>query len=293
MDLPASLTTNSLPVSLGIFHRDPGTNRFGFYYLLTRVSAKLPTNPLLSPLLDRQLPRGIGMTFDEEMEGWYFPGLFTPSAGRAGDLTIGDRIPDNAAPAAAPEVSFKVRMIAADLNDFIDGAEHEARMEGSIRFSQFAGIANATFPIDRQRSYFNYLRVNPETGEAEMRYHIEFTSNDGKRFLLEGRKYMQKDEAIGVRGPQEVLDDYTTLYSHVYELTGAGSNELGTAYLKFRTFEDLRAVGNLTGFVAGFRVTGTNDLAMQTMARLRFLAFTAQFVQHEYDPLAVPVRAGG
>ncbi|MBS1827722.1 MAG: GMC family oxidoreductase [Acidobacteria bacterium] len=293
MDLPASLDANSLPVSLGIFHREPGTTRFGFYYLLTRVSAKLPTNPLLSPLLDRQLPRGIGMTFDEEMEGWYFPGHFTPAAGRAGDLTIGDRIPDNAPPAGAPQVSFKVRMIAVDLNDFIDGAEHEARMEGSIRFSQFASITNATFPIDRQRSYFNYLRVNPETREAEMRYHIEFTSNDGKRFLLEGRKYMQKDEAIGVRGPQEVMDDYTTLYTHIYELTGAGSTELGTAYLKFRTFEDLRAVGNLTGFVAGFRVTGTTDIGMQTMARLRFLAFTAQFVQHEYDPLAMPVGAGG
>ena len=66
----------------------------------------------------------------------------------------------------------------------------------------------------------------------------------------------------------------------------AEPRETGTAYLKFRTFEDLAAVGNLAGFLASFQVTGTSDPAMQLQARMRFMAFTAQFVQREYDPLA-------
>ncbi len=50
--------------------------------------ATLPTNTLLRPFLDAQLPDGVGMMFDEQMKGWYFPGARTPAPGRAGDLTI-------------------------------------------------------------------------------------------------------------------------------------------------------------------------------------------------------------
>ena len=63
---------------------------------------------------------------------------------------------------------------------------------------------------------------------------------------------------------------------------------MGLGYLKFRTFEDLAAVGNMVGFLASFQVTGTNDPLLQLQARMRFIAFTAQFVQVEYDPLALP-----
>lgn len=40
------------------------------------------------------------------------------------------------------------------------------------------------------------------------------------------------------------------------------------------------------GFLASFQITGTDDPVLQMQARMRFLAFTAQFVQLEYDPLA-------
>jgi hypothetical protein len=38
-----------------------------------------------------------------------------------------------------------------------------------------------------------------------------------------------------------------------------------------------------------FTITGTENPVLQLQARLRFLAFTGQFVQSEYDPLAPPV----
>ena len=92
-----------------------------------------------------------------------------------------------------------------------------------------------------------------------------------------------------MRGVADVLQDYTTLYAHIYERKdGQVDTQVGLGYLKFRTFEDLAAVGNLVGFLASFQVTGTNDPLLQLQARMRFIAFTAQFVQVEYDPLALP-----
>ena len=86
----ASLPGNS---SLGLFHTE-ANGEFGFYYMLTRAAAQhLPTNTLLRLFLDTRLPDGVGMTFEEQMVGWYFPGQGTPSPGREGDLTIETRIP--------------------------------------------------------------------------------------------------------------------------------------------------------------------------------------------------------
>ena len=248
--------------SLGIFHNQDGN--FGFHYTLTRVTAgAMPPNRLLAPLLNVRVPDGLGMTFDEEMVGTYSPtgGAETPC-------------------------SFKVRMTVKDVNEFIDGPEHEARISGAISFGAWEGRNNVTFTLDDRKSLFNYLRVNPQTAEAEMRYHLEFRSDDGRNFVLEGRKYMQKDEAGGIRGIREVLEDYTTLYCEVDERTAGGATALGRALLKFRTFEDLAAVGNLAGFLKSFRITGTTDPILRLQAQMRFLTFTGQFVQQEYDPVA-------
>jgi hypothetical protein len=273
--------------SLGLFHAQTN-GQFGFYYTLTRMTQKeLPTNTLLQPFLDAQLPDGVGMLFDEQMKGWYFPGLFTPAAGRAGDLTIGERIPASGDPAGAFSCVLDGRMTIGDVNEFIDGYAHEASIKGTMTFGEFEGIPGATFAIDESSSRFNYLRVNPATGEAEMRYHIEFAAHDGRRFTFEGVKYMQKDGGGGLQGIAEILQDYTTLYCHVYEQMGGGAlRETGTAYMLFRTFQDLAAVGNLAGFLTSFQITGTNDPVIQLQARMRFIAFTAQFVQREYDPLS-------
>jgi hypothetical protein len=245
--------------SLGIFHRVPGTNQFGFYYLLRRKQAgKIPTTTLLSPLLDTQLPEGVGLTFDEQMVG--------------------------------SNATFSVRMHIDDINEFVDGSEHEARLEGAVRFASFLGQSDVTYPIDSRRSFFNYLRVNPATGEAEMRYYLEFSTPDGRLFSLEGVKFMQRDRS---GDPGELLADYTTLFTNVYEHTLVDKTKILEDTLKFQTFEDLAAVGNLAGFLKSFRVTGTDDPRLQLMAQMRFHAFTAQFVQREYDPLALPVTAGG
>lgn len=272
--------------SLGLFHSEAG-GQFGFYYILTRAAAGMPTGTLLKPFLDTQLPDGVGMTFDEEMTGWYFPGASTSSAGRTGDLTIDTRIPASGSPDGAVTCTFDVRMTIRDVNEFVDGYEHEAQLKGSITFGQFGGQAPASFQLDESASIFSYLRINVQTGEAQMRYHLEFADTAGQRYALDGVKYMQKDP--GTPALRDLLGDYTTLYAHIYRMASDGTPaEIGIGYLKFRTFEDLAAVSNLAGFLTSFQVTGTGDPAIQLQARLRFLAFTAQFVEREYDPLALP-----
>lgn len=280
----APLVSNS---SFGLFHTEAG-GEFGFYYMLTRAAqAELPTNTLLSPFLDVQLPDGIGMTFDEEMVGWFFPGASTPEPGREGDLTIANRIPQSGDPAGAVTCKFDVEMTVGDVNEFVDGYQHEAQLSGTITFGTFGAQSPAIFTLDASNSVFNYLEVDRATGEAEMMYHLEFADTAGQRYTLEGVKYMQKDAAFPPI--QDLLNDYTTLYSHFYQQMADGTNkEIGIGYLKFRTFEDLAAVSSLAGFLASFKITGTSDLAMQLQARLKFIAFTAQFVQREYDPLAFP-----
>jgi cholesterol oxidase len=290
-DVPPELAPIAGAASLGILHTEVGADqsrRFGLYYLLWRVKENdLPTSRLLEPFLNVRLPDGLGMTFDEEMIGWYFEGESTPSEGREGDMTIGERIPASGEPANGSECKFNARMVLKDINEFVDGLEHEAQIRGTISFAQFEGQSPVQCVIDERHSRFNYLRVNEQTGEAEMRYHIQFRMDNGREFTFEGRKYMQKDEGVGLRGTREVLNDYTTLYCHVYERDGDSIvKEVGTGYLKFRTFEDLAATGSLVEFLRSFKVTGTNDPLLQLQAQMRFMAFTGQFVQKEYDPLA-------
>lgn len=259
MDLPATVAQAVPAASLGLLHVEAG--RFGFYYLLTKTDRKeLAANTILKPFLDVRLPDGLGMTFDEEMVGWY------QAAGSDEKVAC----------------SFQLRMIVRDVNEFIDGAEHEARCRGTIRFDKFEGEGPVIVPVDEWQSRFHYLRVNAATGEAEMNYHLAFRPGLKRRFVLEGVKFMQKNEGSGLRSIREILEDYTTLFYKVLE----GDREIGSGVLRFKTFEDLAAVGNLVGFLRSFQVTGTDNALWKLQAQMRFLAFTGQFVEREYDPLS-------
>jgi hypothetical protein len=242
--------------------------------------------PLLQPFLDAQLPDGVGLTFDEEMVGWFFEGARQPVEGRDAERTIAALVSPADAPANGVPCSFQVKISARDINEFIDGSAHEAGLKGTIRFAKLPGTTGVIFQVDEQASRFQYLAVNPVSGEAEMRYHIEFSAGPGERYIFEGRKYMDRTGTGGVAAIRELLFNYTTLYCHVYRIQDDGQTELGLACLKFKTFEDFAAIGNLAGFLGSFTVTGTSDPLLQLQARMRFIAFTAQFAQREYDPLS-------
>jgi hypothetical protein len=139
----------------------PGTNEFGFYYTLSKtVTQALPSTSLLAPFLETRLPDGVGMSFDETMEGWYFEGAATSAPGRDGDLKIGGLVP----PAGEADCSFQASLTVRDVNEFVDGLAHEASMKGSIRFAHFQGRQNVKYALNERSSLFNYLTVNPASG---------------------------------------------------------------------------------------------------------------------------------
>jgi hypothetical protein len=248
----------------------------------------MPATVFLEPLLDVRLPDGLHMEFDEEMSGYFFPGFSVP-AGRSGDLQIEARVQTATSPAGAVACSFQVHMLIRDLNEFFEGTEHEAQLSGTIRFGDFLGQGPAIFPIDPLKSYFNYLRINPVTQEAEMNYHLYFLDSQKNEYLFFAKKYMQRDPAAKVVDVQEVMHDYTTAYCHLTQTTDG--QEPGTGLLKFKTFEDPAAVASFAQFLASFQVTGTDDPKLKAQGQLRFLAFTNQFVIREYglfNPMGSP-----
>ncbi|MGH9353929.1 MAG: hypothetical protein ACRD2G_17505, partial [Terriglobia bacterium] len=149
----------------------------------------------------------------------------------------------------------------------------------------FQGQGEASFPIDASRSTFNYLRVDPETHETQMVYHLYFSDSGNRGYCFTARKYMQRDPDQPWAGPAEILHDYTTAYCHLTD--EANGNELGSGLLKFRTFQDWAATESFATFLKSFQVTGTDDLWIKAQARARFLAFTSQFVIREYEPSSV------
>jgi hypothetical protein len=173
-----------------------------------------------------------------------------------------------------------MRITARDLNEFIEGWDHEARIDGTIRFANFNNKGLMISTINGAKSYFNYLRVNPETQEAEMLYRIRFFTGPGKEYLFSGRKFLQKDG----RGVDEIVRDFTTLYGRLIET--ATGKEIGSALLKFRMFEDADAVRSFADFLKSFSVIGSDDPFVQARGQLRFMALTNQFVAREYDPVS-------
>jgi hypothetical protein len=289
MDLPPGIASLFPAVSMGL--AACGYRRRKTLWLLLHAHAHRPQGHCrlavsCAPFLNVHLPAGLGMTFDEEMVGWYWPGQFAGEPGRDADLAIADRVPREGKPDGAGACSFRLRLTVRDLNEFIEGAAHEAQPSGTISFENFEGQPG-TYTVDERRSRFQYLAVNDQTGEAEMRYYLEFADpQGGRRFLFDGRKYMQKDEAIGRRGISEVRDDYTTLFCHVYELGADGTEGTRHRIPEVQDLRRSRRIPQLTDFLRSFKITGTSDPLLQFQAQMRFLAFTAQFVLREYDPIA-------
>jgi hypothetical protein len=103
------------------------------------------------------------------------------------------------------------------------------------------------------------------------------------RPALHARRHQVHAEGPRPPAVRDLLGDYSTCYAHIARSHLDGTTQqIGIGYLKFRTFEDF------AGFLASFQITGTGDPLIQLQARMRFIAFTAQFVQREYDPLALP-----
>jgi hypothetical protein len=268
--------------STGLIHTEKtadGAKRFSFYYTLRRGSESQLEPPAVAERILSE-PVGAGIAFDEEMDGTFYPGA---TVGK--DTDIAGLVTSNA---KGVPCGFRLRITIEDLDAFVDSHDHRALPQGTVRFGEFAGKKDASCQVipDPGGTFFEYLRENPSTGEREMRYSLKFRGADGKDYLLWGLKFMQRDHAGNI---EEILGDYTTLFTRVFELDAAGQRgkETGVALLKFRTFENVDSVANFMKFLLSFDVVGTSNPFKKLQARNKFNVFTLQFMFREYDPLAL------
>ncbi|GJQ59007.1 MAG: hypothetical protein D8M57_04275 [Candidatus Scalindua sp. AMX11] len=256
------------PLSAGLLHFEPtsdGQTRFCFYYTLKRSNLdRLPAPGVLDRVMRQKL--GVGMTFEEEMVGRYSPGELRDSQELEPDQGV--------------HCQFNVKIIIADLDEFIASEEHRAELNGTIQFAEFNEDRNVVCPLE-DGSYFNYLRKNPDTEEREMRYHIRFKHRD-KLYLFNGTKFLQKDHKGDVA---EILEDYTTLYCRITQ--DDNHVQIGAAKLKFRTTEDIKSIASMLEFGLSFEVTGTKSLWKKISARNKMNAFTMHFIFDEYNPFGL------
>jgi hypothetical protein len=105
------------------------------------------------------------------------------------------------------------------------------------------------------------------------------------RWASEVGKYVTElPEGLAPLGPAASLGllhfEQGQRFGFYYLLTRAAKPHLSANTL-------LRPLLDIHLFVRSFQVTGTDDPLLRTQGLLRFLSFTAQFIQHEYDPLAL------
>jgi hypothetical protein len=258
------------PFSLGLLQAEAageGKTRFGFYYTLKRSETqRSPATAVLDKLLSRKT--GVGMTFEEQMDGAYYPGDSDKSKAHLESLD----------PKRGKPIQFKLKMKIENLDAFVDSVEHQTELSGTIQFADLNGDANVELPL-QSGSIFQYAVLNPATQEHEMRYHIRF-AHKGTPMVLSGTKFLQKDRKGDFA---EVLYDFTTLFVEVKEEATGKVN--GVALMKFRTFESLTAAASLLQFGTSFQVTGTNDAVVEAAAFAKFNAMTTKFIFQEYNPL--------
>ena len=167
------------------------------------------------------------------------------------------------------------------------GYAHEAAIKGTMSFGDLEGMRTAAFAIDESNSRFHYLRVNQATGEAEMRYHIEFAAHDGRRYHVRGHEVHaegRRRRGAGHRGDAAGLHD--AVLPRVRTDGGRHAAGDGDGASEVPYVRGSGGGGQPGGFLTSFQITGTDDPVIQFQARMRFIAFTAQFVEREYDPLA-------
>jgi uncharacterized protein (DUF362 family) len=195
--------------------------------------------------------KDIGLEFEETMSGWL---------GIAKKDYVAGRI---AGQQENTPLSFDSRIIIDDLDRFINLAEHQARLEGTVTFKPLGG----TFAMED--GLFNLFSVEPTEGIRQMSYSFGFTDANGKKYFLAGHKNIKDDPGF------DLAEDMTTLFTTVYE----GADATAPSYGSGQVFFDLK---DAPALMVSMKVTGTIWLHQKIQARLAFMSFAWGAIRQEY-----------
>jgi cholesterol oxidase len=266
----SALSERAVAFQIDELRGQPYPARRGVVAMAAGASASLAEEP---PAREVAPGQRVGLAFDEKMSGWYAALEMVAAAGSGAVRSAGSASGTSAC-------SVDLHIAIPDLDVFLNDPNHRAALTGTVQFDSFAGSTPARFDLDPAASYFDYLRVNPDTGFTEMVYNATFRTVSGG-YTLDGRKTLRRDSADNVAVLAELAEDFTTL-PIVVRAAGETPRQAGAGVLRFRVLEDRESLAGAVSFLTSFRVTGAPDLETELDARRKFLAFTADFLRAEY-----------
>jgi predicted acylesterase/phospholipase RssA len=203
----------------------------------------------------------VGLEFTEEMHGYWSAGASDPDEGARQGREAGSKI------------GVHLKILADDVDRFIDEAAHAAQVSGWVDCPQLGG----QFPVEGGE--FNLFIVDEQTKTRRMHYRLPFSLADGRRLALEGDKDVADDPGL------DLWHDTTTLFFHVRNDGAAdapaGVGGAGVLHLRLQ---------DLARQMTTFRVHGAKDRYVEAKTLARFGRF---FFGELWDAYVQPLLARG
>jgi cholesterol oxidase len=202
-----------------------------------------------------------GFTFTETMGGFVGKGETDFRRGTARGKRAGERF------------RFKLTILAEDLGAFLRDPEHEARMTGTVHSTSLGTN------LEVRDARFNLLERD-DAGRLWMKYRLEFTSDGGVPYVLEGFKDVHNNRMM------DFWYDTTALFTEVRPGPGHEGEPSFQGILRIRPIDLVPQVISMHG-------TNTRNPARHALALGRFGWFFFFTLLKEYarPPRRAPAEA--
>ena len=184
-----------------------------------------------------------GLRFKETMWGYFAEGLDDSEGGYEKGEESSNRL------------QFWVTIDIENMGDFIKISGRKAKLTGRVSCSTLGKN------LEIRNGEFNLFQPAQVTGERRMTYKFYFTGRDNKEYSLHGHKIIYHD-----KGKIDLLEDMTTLFTRIYQVTDSKFNLFGSGILEYH-------LTDLPSMIASIEVTNCKNLIDQTRVKLQFFSF--------------------
>ncbi|MFB9331163.1 alpha/beta fold hydrolase [Paenibacillus aurantiacus] len=218
-----------------------------------KIDFELPSHPPK----EVPAPRLLGLTFTETMKGFF---TAEPTDNYRDAYQIGRN--------THTQLNFTITVHISDLDEMIEKPDTRASITGTIE-----APALSTKSLSINNGDFYLFRINPDVPEAkEMRYRLQFSSIEGRSFLMEGFKNIRHDSIL------DLWSDTTTLYVSLSEIMDSNAVLLGRGILINEKEDFVKQLSTI-------RILNESDPIEQMKAIARFGTFFAGTLYETYGSI--------
>jgi len=171
------------------------------------------------------------------------------------------------------DMGFTLTIMADDLEAMLSGADHAARMTGTLSCP-----ALSPEPMTISDGRFNlFIDDRDDVDTRNMTYRMTLNAEDGRRLFFRGEKIIKRGNLL------EVWPQTTTLYVTVSESETPGAAVLGKGVLRISPEDFAIQMGTLD-------VGNAPDMATRLSAIARFGKFFAGVLYDTYGGVAAPEK---